>query len=257
MKAALNGCLNLSILDGWWDEWYDGSNGWAIPTADGVTDVDRRDDLEAGALYDLIENSVAAGFYDRGPEGLPTRWLEMVRHTLTTLGPKVLADRMVKDYVDVLYAPAALAGRAITGPAARELAEWKAHVRRSWHGVRVDHVESGGIGDAPEVGNTLSLRVFVSLGELAPSDVEVQVVHGRVDDADRLVDGQVAPLKAGRRDEHGRWFYEGSLALDRTGPFGYTVRVMPTHALLAGPAELGLIAVPPEGESFAEGMPLR
>ena len=257
MKAALNGCLNLSILDGWWDEWYDGSNGWAIPTADGVTDVDRRDDLEAGALYDLIENSVAARFYDRGPDGLPARWLEMVRHTLATLGPKVLADRMVKDYVDVLYAPAALAGRAVTGAAARELAEWKAHVRRSWHAVRVDHVESNGIGDAPEVGNTLSLRVFVSLGELAPADVEVQVVHGRVDDADRIVDGTVAPLKAGRRDEHGRWFYEGSLALDRTGPFGYTVRVMPTHGLLASPAELGLIAVPPEGEAFAQGMPLR
>ena len=257
MKAALNGCLNLSILDGWWDEWYDGSNGWAIPTADGITDVDRRDDLEAGALYDLIENSVAARFYDRGPDGLPARWLEMVRHTLATLGPKVLADRMVKDYVDVLYAPAALAGRAVTGAAARELAEWKAHVRRSWHAVRVDHVESNGIGDAPEVGNTLSLRVFVSLGELVPADVEVQVVHGRVDDADRIVDGTVAPLKAGRRDEHGRWFYEGSLALDRTGPFGYTVRVMPTHGLLASPAELGLIAVPPEGEAFAQGMPLR
>ncbi|WP_406282543.1 alpha-glucan family phosphorylase [Embleya sp. NBC_00896] len=257
MKAALNGCLNLSILDGWWDEWYDGSNGWAIPTADGIVDVDRRDDLEAAALYDLIENSVAARFYDRGPEGLPTRWLEMVRHTLATLGPKVLADRMVKDYVDVLYAPAALAGRAITGTAARELADWKAHVRRSWSGVRVDHVESNGIGDAPEVGNTLNLRVFVSLGELAPSDVEVQVVHGRVDGADRIVDGTVAPLKAGRRDEHGRWFYEGSLALDRTGPFGYTVRVMPTHPLQAGPAELGLIASPPESEGIAEGVPLR
>lgn len=257
MKAALNGCLNLSILDGWWDEWYDGSNGWAIPTADGITDVDRRDDLEAGALYDLIENSVAARFYDRGPEGLPTRWLEMVRHTLATLGPKVLADRMVKDYVDVLYAPAASSGRAITGAAARELAEWKAHVRRSWAGVRVDHVESGGIGDAPEVGNTLNLRVFVSLGELAPADVEVQVVHGRVDDADRIVESTVAPLKAGHRDEHGRRFYEGSLALDRTGPFGYTVRVMPTHPLLAGPAELGLIAAPPESEGFAEGIALR
>ncbi|GCD95099.1 alpha-glucan family phosphorylase [Embleya hyalina] len=257
MKAALNGCLNLSILDGWWDEWYDGSNGWAIPTADGITDVDRRDDLEAAALYDLIENSVAARFYDRGPEGLPGRWLEMVRHTLATLGPKVPADRMVKDYVDVLYAPAALSGRAITGSAARELAEWKAHARRSWPGVRVDHVESGGIGDAPEVGNTLNLRVFVSLGELAPADVEVQVVHGRVDDADRIVDGTIAPLKAGRRDEHGRWFYEGSLALDRTGPFGYTVRVMPTHPLLAGPAELGLIAIPPESEGFAEGIALR
>ena len=98
MKAALNGGLNLSILDGWWDEWYDGNNGWAIPTADGVDDPDQRDDLEATALYDLIENEVAPLFYDTDADGVPTRWVEMVRHTLKTLGPKVLATRMVRDY---------------------------------------------------------------------------------------------------------------------------------------------------------------
>ncbi|MDI2128258.1 alpha-glucan family phosphorylase [Yinghuangia seranimata] len=260
MKAALNGCLNLSILDGWWDEWYDGSNGWAIPTADGVEDPDRRDDLEANALYDLVEHNVAARFYDRGTDGLPSRWLEMVRHTLVSLGPKVLASRMVKDYVNTLYAPAALAARAMAADdlaGAKTIAHWKAEVRGSWPQVRVDHVESGGIGDAPEVGNTLDLRVFVSLGELRPSDVEVQVVHGRVDGSDAIVDGAVAPLKPVRRDEHGRWLYEGSLALDRTGPFGYSVRVMPAHTLLASPAELGLIAVPEDGEGVADGLPLR
>ena len=92
MKAALNGGLNLSILDGWWDEWYDGNNGWAIPSADGIEDPDRRDDIEANALYDLIENEVAPKFYDVDADGVPTRWLEMVRHTLKSLGPKVLAD---------------------------------------------------------------------------------------------------------------------------------------------------------------------
>src|SRR2546429_3178635 len=82
MKAALNGCLNLSVLDGWWDEWFDGDNGWSIPTADGYsgTDPDRRDDIEAAALYDLIENQVAPRFYDVGERGLPERWTEMVRH---------------------------------------------------------------------------------------------------------------------------------------------------------------------------------
>ena len=83
MKAALNGCLNLSILDGWWDEMYDGQNGWAIPTADGVEDPERRDDLEAAALYELVEGNVTSRFYDRDGEGNPPRWLSMVRHTLT------------------------------------------------------------------------------------------------------------------------------------------------------------------------------
>ncbi|MFD1052649.1 alpha-glucan family phosphorylase, partial [Kibdelosporangium lantanae] len=89
MKAALNGGLNLSIRDGWWDEMYDGRNGWAIPTADGVTDPVRRDDLEASALYDLITSQVAPTYYDRGDDGVPAKWMELVRHTLASLGPKV------------------------------------------------------------------------------------------------------------------------------------------------------------------------
>ncbi len=111
MKSALNGGLNLSIRDGWWDEMYDGENGWAIPTADGVMDEHRRDDLEASALYELLERSVLPRFYDRDGSGVPRRWIEMVRHTLQNLGPKVLASRMVRDYTVQYYAPAAAAAR--------------------------------------------------------------------------------------------------------------------------------------------------
>ena len=113
MKSALNGGLNLSIRDGWWDEMYDGENGWAIPTADGVTDPDRRDDLEATAFYELVEKQVRTRFYDVDSTGVPQRWVSMVRHTLESLGPKVLASRMVRDYVHHLYAPAAAASREL------------------------------------------------------------------------------------------------------------------------------------------------
>ena len=87
------------MLDGWWDEWFDGQNGWAIPSADGVPDPARRDEVEAAALYDLIGKSVAPLFYDTGGDGLPARWLEMVSHTLRGLGPRALATRMVRQYV--------------------------------------------------------------------------------------------------------------------------------------------------------------
>ena len=107
MKSALNGGLNLSIRDGWWDEMYDGANGWAIPTAADGIDPEVRDEQEAAALYDLIENQVRSRFYDVDRDRLPRRWLEMVRHTLQSLGPQVLASRMVRDYVVQLYAPAA------------------------------------------------------------------------------------------------------------------------------------------------------
>ncbi len=145
MKAALNGGLNLSILDGWWDEWFDGENGWAIPTADGVEDPDRRDEIEAAALYDLIEQSVARRFYDRDAAGLPTRWIEMVRHTLTTLGPKVLAGRMVQDYVQRLYAPAAVSSRIASAEdyaGSRELAAWRTRVRQLWPQVAIEHLDA-------------------------------------------------------------------------------------------------------------------
>ncbi|MFD9126672.1 alpha-glucan family phosphorylase [Kitasatospora sp. NPDC059571] len=272
MKAALNGCLNLSILDGWWDEWYDGRNGWAIPTADGSgperldpdsPEAERRDDLEAAALYDLIEHQVAARFYDRGADGLPHHWIAMVRHTLVTLGPKVLAGRMVREYVERLYAPAATAQRELaaaesggTGHAgARELAAWKARVGAAWPGVRVEHVEADAPGDAQELGSALELRVQVSLGALEPADVEVQVVAGRVDEADRISDAAVLALKpAGGADLTGRHRYEGSLELSRTGPFGYTVRVLPAHRLLASPAELGLVALPAESSGMDAGL---
>ncbi|WP_460069626.1 alpha-glucan family phosphorylase [Streptomyces sp. YKOK-I1] len=253
MKAALNGCLNLSVLDGWWDEWFQPDFGWAIPTADGAgTDPDHRDDIEAAALYDLLEQRITPRFYERGRAGLPDRWIEMVRQTLTLLGPKVLAGRMVREYVDRLYTPAAQAHRAMNPATARELAVWKARVRSAWHAVTVDHVETSMATTTAELGSTLSLRVRVGLGELAPEDVEVQAVSGRVDEEDRITDASTVPLKAASGpDLEGRWLYEGPLSLDRTGPYGYTVRILPSHRLLASGAELGVLAVP--GEDGGEG----
>lgn len=256
MKAALNGALNLSVLDGWWDEWYDGENGWAIPTADGVEDPDRRDDIEAAALYDLIEESVAATFYDRDPDGLPARWIEMVRKTLQFTGPKVLASRMVRDYVQKLYRPAdvsSLEAAADDYAQAKDLAAWKREVRRLWPSVHVEHIETAGIGDEPEIGNTLRVKVYAALGGLAKDDVAVQAIHGRVDADDRLVDLNFTDLAPVETYENDRVRYEGDVNLDRSGPFGYTVRIVPRHSGLASAAEMGLVALPPETEGMPEG----
>ena len=246
MKASLNGGLNLSILDGWWDEWYEPEFGWPIPSADGLEDYsDKRDDLEAAALYDLIENEVAPRFYDVDADGVPVRWVEMLRHTWAQLGPKVLATRMVRDYIAKLYAPAAAYSRllASTPDGARDLASWKARVRGAWDGVRVEHVEAAGVGDTVEVGAGLAVHAYVALGELAPGDVEVQLVHGRVDAEDDLVDTAVAPLRLVESYDGGRHRFDGDLELGRPGPFGYTVRVVPKHPLMVAPAELGVVAL--------------
>ncbi|MCD4526250.1 alpha-glucan family phosphorylase [Nocardioides sp. cx-173] len=245
MKAALNGGLNLSILDGWWDEWYDGENGWAIPSADGLDDPDRRDDLEAAALYDLIENEVAPRFYDLDEEGVPGRWVEMLRHTLKSLGPKVLATRMVRDYTRSLYTPAATNARLLNSDyeGARSLAAWKQRVRAHWPEVHVEHVESSGVGDAPEVGAHLHVRAFVGLGELSPEDVAVQLVHGKTNAEDELVETVIEPLTVAETYDGGRYRFDGEVELDHSGSFGYTVRVIPRHDLLVSDAELGVVAM--------------
>ncbi len=247
MKSALNGGLNLSIRDGWWDEMFDGQNGWAIPTADGVSDPVRRDHLEASALYDLIEHTVAPRFYEQPS---PVRWVAMVRHTLATLGPKVLASRMLRDYVNQLYAPAGQSERAVASDGnagARELSTWRQRVAEAWPSVSVTHVEAGGVGDAPSLGSTLQVRAVVSLGALTPEDVDVQAVYGRVDDADEISGGGVVSLQpAGHTESDGgeSLAFEGNVPLASTGAFGYAVRVLPRHRLLASAVELGLMAVP-------------
>ncbi|MDR1634916.1 MAG: alpha-glucan family phosphorylase [Bifidobacteriaceae bacterium] len=246
MKAAINGALNLSILDGWWDEWYDAQNGWAIPTADGVQDPSRRDDLEAAALYDLIEKQVAPRFYAKDNRGLPVTWLEMVRHTLATLGPKVQATRMVAEYVERLYAPAAALGRRLAADSlagAKDLAAWKAKVRAAWPSLRVEHVDSGGVADVAYVGDVIAITAHLSLAGLTSADVDVQVVYGHATEADNLKTGyKIESLRQLETDSHGRAVFTGSVSLGRSGPFGYTVRAVPKNPLLVTSADLGLIA---------------
>ena len=244
MKSALNGGLNLSIRDGWWDEMYDGENGWAIPTADGVTDPDRRDDLEATAFYELVEKQVRTRFYDVDSDGVPQRWVDMVRHTLESLGPKVLASRMVRDYVHHLYAPAAQASRELAASsftAAREVAQWRGDVTARWGDVRVVHVEAGGVGDAPQVGARLEVRALLDLAGLSPADVTVQATYGRVDESDQLRAPAHVTLSPVERGEDGLLRYVGEVPLERAGSFGYTVRVLPHSDRLPGDTDLGLM----------------
>jgi starch phosphorylase len=256
MKAALNGALNLSILDGWWDEWFDGHNGWAIPSADGVADPDRRDELEAAALYDLLGQSVAPLFYDRAPDGLPRRWLEMVAHTLRTLGPRAQATRMVREYVTTLYLPAARSSQVLASDGrfagAREFAAWKERVAKAWPGVAIEHVEADDGESSP--GARLVVRVTVALGKLSPDDVTVQLVYGPAGDEDEISDPAFADLELDPDPAGGPAVrYVGEAELGRPGAFGYTVRVLPRHPLLAVPAEMGLITLPTAPAGMTNG----
>lgn len=258
MKAALNGALNLSVLDGWWDEMYDGGNGWAIPTAPEGASPEERDTLEASALYALIENTVAPRFYGQednqsagsaGPsapsgDGVPRQWLAMIRHTLDVLGPQVSAARMVRDYVTALYVPASQAGReAAAGgfAGAREAATFRDRVVSAWPGIAVEHVDSLDIEAEPSIGDTFRVSTYIRLGSLSPDEVRVEAVQGTVGDTDELVDTTAHPLQLAEDLGDGRYLFRGELQLERPGAFGYGVRVVPAHPMLASSAELGLV----------------
>jgi starch phosphorylase len=252
MKSALNGGLNLSIRDGWWDEWYDGENGWEIPTADGLADEGRRDDLEAAALYNLVERSVAPKFYDRDEHGVPVRWVEMVRHTLEVLGPKVLASRMVRDYTEKYYAPAAQSLRRTVDPreeggvpfgAAWDLANYRQRAHDAWPKIQITDVDSTGLPDTPLLGSELTLTATVQLAGLRPDEVAVQAVLGRVDNADALVNPVIVAMGYIGMGEGGTEIFSTTTPLPVAGPVGYTVRVLPHHPLLASDTELGLITL--------------
>ena len=254
MKSALNGGLNLSVRDGWWDEWFDGENGWEIPTAE-VTSEERRDDLEASALYDLLQNTVAPKFYDRDDTDVPGRWVEMVRHTVQSLGPKVLASRMVRDYTEQYYAPAAAALRrtveAVGGVPfehARELAAYRRRVSEAWPHVVITDVDSTGLPDVPLMGSELTLTAAVALGGLRSDEVVVQGVLGRVESGDVLRNPLYVDMAHIASREGGTEIFSARMPLPQAGSMGYTVRVLPRHPLLACDAELGLVRLAGDGE---------
>ncbi|MFE6613568.1 alpha-glucan family phosphorylase [Amycolatopsis sp. NPDC057786] len=240
MKSALNGGLNLSIRDGWWDECYDGSNGWAIPTADGVTDPLRRDELEAAALYDLLGHQIAPLFYDRGADGVPGGWMSMVWHTLETLGPRVQAARMVREYVESGYLPASRMVAEATGDGYRgalSLADYRTKLDVSWPRVRIFDTELLVEDSAPMVtGTEVTIRARIDLAGLEPSEVDVQAVVGKVGDGDELSDPVTVPMSG-----DGIGAFAARLKLPHPGSIGYTVRVLPKHRLLATPAELARV----------------
>ena len=242
-KAALNGSLNCSVLDGWWDEMFDGENGWAISSAESVDDLAKRDQLEADSLFALLEDQIVPLFYDRTQGPVPRRWVRRVKASLASLGPKVSASRMVRDYVAELYEPTAARADALTAAGAaraRALAGWKERVAAAWKGVHIDAVEADPA--APDLGSEREVEAVVAFGDLGPDDVEVQLLHGPVGRNDELQSTTVVPmaLAGPADDDHLR--YRGSFPCDRTGRYGFTVRVVPAHPDLVTPVELGRVA---------------
>ena len=241
MKSAYNGGLNCSVLDGWWDEWYTPERGWAIPSADWIDDPEARDDAESDWLFDLIEREIVPLFFHRDPDGLPSAWLARVKGSLAGLGPLVSADRMVAEYVERAYAPAAARTAAITADdaqRARALAAWRRRALDAWPTVAIESVDADDTEHTR--GEALSVEAWVRTGALGPDDLRVEIVHGPVG-----IDGELQVVGAVTMhtdaSANGTCRYQGSVPCDRLGSYGFAVRVVADHPDLHHWLDLGLV----------------
>lgn len=244
MKAAANGGINLSILDGWWDEAYTPDNGFAIGKGEEYNDLAYQDEIESRSIYDLLEHEIVPRFYQRGPDGLPRAWLRMMKTTIRTLAPVFNTGRMLAEYTNVSYAPSALRFATLTGEGfkhAHGLAEWRRYLQRSWSHIKVEEVKARAGNDPIQVGGTLEVTARIQLGELTPQDVEVQLYHGRVDNAGQIPEAEKVIMRHNGHADGKVWVYTGVIPCQKTGHQGYAVRVLPFHQHLQSVYEPGLI----------------
>ena len=258
MKAAANGALNLSTLDGWWDEaWRESSSnliGWAIGNGEDHQDRDYQDQVEAEALYHLLESDVAPTFYERGADHLPRRWIARMKASLSNLCAKYNTHRMVQEYTERFYTMAHIRYEELGDGGAervRTLAAWVARVRAGWPQVRVAAVESGPVGSL-KVGDRFSVRARLQLGPLAPDDVSVELCVGPVNAAGELAEHVANQMQSTGQDGPGVYWFEGTTrACCASGQYGYTIRILPCNADMVGPFLPGLIAWAQPGSAGA------
>jgi glycogen phosphorylase len=243
MKAGINGVLNLSVLDGWWDEGYDGHNGWAIKPVGEHLDDARRDRDEAKTLYELLQDHVAPLYYRRGDMGYSPQWIKMAKHSIATLLPRFNSTRMVSEYLAKFYLPASRQGRRYAEGGfdnARKLAAWKAHVRRSWSNVRLERF------DAPKrnipFGQGVRIEIGVHLDGMKPEDVVVELLIGRQRERGSARESKRYRFEwEGVMTDRGEHRFVLEVTPEMCGKLEYRIRVYPYHELLTHPFEMGMM----------------
>ena len=242
MKAAFNGVINLSVLDGWWGEGYDGKNGWAIKPASDALDDNRRTQEEARTLYELLQDSLIPLYYNLGPMGFSPGWVQMAKRSIVTLLPRFNTARMLGEYVSKFYLPATQQWRRFSQDnfaGARELAAWKAKVRAAWNEVRMSRLDTPtrriGFGDS------LRFEIALNLNGLSPEDVTVELLIGRPARNGQPKNSKRMVMEYSGRTAGNDYLYELELTPELCGKIEYKFRVYPSHELLTHPFEMGMM----------------
>jgi starch phosphorylase len=245
MKSAPNGGINLSVLDGWWREGYNGSNGWAIGAEINNGTTEFQNEVDASSLYQLLENQIVPLYYAKPDGKLPLAWLQLMRESIRSVTPVFNTQRMVKEYTEQLYIPAAQAHENFSRDgcgAATQLSQWKAQMRKDWPQVQISDVQVANKDrQSILVGESLQISARVHLGAVDPQHVRVEAYHGELDNGDIHNPTATVLHQSGKADGDGNYIYEGSVPATESGTYGFSVRVVPTHPCLMQAHELRLI----------------
>ncbi len=230
MKAAANGALNVSILDGWWDEAYQPEIGWAIgPRDDHNGNSEQQDSIDAQSLYSVLENEVIPCFYDRGPNDLPEKWISMMRRSMQIAMTHYCSLRMVNEYTQRFYHPLASRMQTLTEQdctAAKQLADQKQRLNVHWSEIQITPPKRID-GGSSRVGDQIRITTRVHLGELRPEEVQVELYFGRLQGVDSVTSSNTLQMQVVGNGDNGRYEYECFLPCETPGNYGYTARVIP------------------------------
>ena len=243
MKVVPNGGLNLSVLDGWWDEGYDPSLGWAIGGRTDVGDEGHQDWLDSRAFYHLVETQIAPTFYHRVDGDVPRDWMRMVKRSIMAHAPQFSTSRMVAEYTRRFYRPASESYERMAAHGlqrAKAALAWRDRIKAGWSAVRVLSATDDA-GRTNPLGGTIRVTAKVALGGLSPDDVHVEALVGKAGANRELLGTRIEPLGA-EGSEGEVWTFGAEIECDVPGHQGYTVRVVPAHPDVEIPAELQLVA---------------
>jgi starch phosphorylase len=243
MKASANGVINMSVLDGWWVEAYDNNVGWAIGNGEEYDDLGMQDEVESKAIYDLLEQEIIPLFYNRGNDGLPRGWVDMMKYSMRTICPVFNTNRMVQEYSDRFYRKShELQKRMLADnlKKARKLASWKRRMIREWHSLRIEDITSN-TEETMRVGGELEVYVHVHLGEISPDDVSVEIYQGPLDPRGMIDDGRIHTMSCCNTRENGMYTFVGTVPCWTSGLHGYTIRILPKHEDMCNQFEPNLV----------------
>ncbi len=244
MKCIPNGVLNFSILDGWWDEGYDGKTGFAIGKREEYADAGYRDAVESKTLYNTLEKEIIPMFYDRGRDGVPRRWTASMKWAMKTITHEYSTDRMVSDYQNMFYTPSTIDFANVTAKKlekAKSLKAWKDGVVGNWASVNIDELTSNIKEDKLEVNSEIEIKADVQLGGIIHGDVKVELYYGKVDMKGNIINPQTMDMSHAKDLSNGKHSFVATLKCTQSGQNGYAVRVYPYHKDLSYKFALNMV----------------